>query len=67
MCFEGYESVYSSLWRLGRLKSTNQGRDWSDPDTGLLSWIDTCPICHIRKRASHDVNADHKLETCQDE
>ncbi|KAF4634280.1 hypothetical protein G7Y89_g3826 [Cudoniella acicularis] len=33
----------------------------------LTSWMGKCPICHIRRRVGHDVNAFHKPETCWDE
>ena len=51
--------------RIARTK--REGCDWSDLDMRLLSWMEECPICHIRQRAGNDVDTHHKLESCKDE
>ena len=48
-------------------RNQREGRDWSDIDNRLLSWLGKCPICYIRRRLGHDVNAYHTLEACRDE
>ena len=48
-------------------RNQREGRDWSDIDNRLLSWLGKCPICYIRRRLGHDVNVYHTLEACRDE
>ncbi|KFZ24670.1 hypothetical protein V502_00854 [Pseudogymnoascus sp. VKM F-4520 (FW-2644)] len=50
-----------------KARDLREGRDWFGLDVRLASWMENCPICHVRKMAGHDIDAAHKLETCIDE
>ena len=47
-------------------RNIHEGRDQSDLDQRLGSWLEKCPICLVRKRAGLDVNMYHDLGACQD-
>lgn len=49
------------------VRNKREGRDWCDLNQRLVSWIGKCPICYVRKRVGHDVDACHKLVMCKEE
>ena len=48
-------------------RNQREGRDWSNIDNRLLSWLGKYPIYYIRRRLGHDINIYHTLEVYRDE
>jgi hypothetical protein len=55
------------IYEVHRQKSRHDRRACASSNMRFLSWMEKCPICHIRQRLGYSINIYYKLETCKGE